>query len=177
MCNCAFLIVHCNVLSCNAISCKSIHCNATGNALSPVQYLQRIHISTRHAKPPLNCFSNVQCPPSTIFHTTIYSTLWALQLSRFPRSAFPVPEFPHSGPTTECAWILSFWFISQDLRQNSTPTIVKTQVFKQNLPKMLLETKRLWNKKSSHSWEKFENCQNRQTESWFCIIKCFLSKK
>ena len=119
----------------------------------------------------------LQCPPSTIFHTIIYSTLWALQLSRFPRSAFPVPEFPHSGPTTECAWILSFWFISQDLRQNSTPTIVKTQVFKQNLPKMLLETKRLWNQKSSHSWEKFENCQNRQTESWFCIIKCFLSKK
>ena len=67
----------------------------------------------------------LQCPPSTIFHTIIYSTLWALQLSRFPRSAFPVPEFPHSGPTTECAWILSFWIISQDLRQNSTPTIVK----------------------------------------------------
>ena len=98
MCNCAFLIVHCNVLSCNAISCTSIHCNATGNALSPVQYLQRIHISTRHAKPPLNCFSNVQCPPSTIFHTIIYSTLWATAALTIPAFSVPRARIPPQWP-------------------------------------------------------------------------------
>ena len=116
-------------------------------------------------------------PMSTQHHFPHYNIQHSLSSAALTIPAFSVPRarIPPQWPDHRMCMNSQFLIYLTGSPPEFHTHNSEKQVFKQNLPKMLLETKRLWNQ--NHSWEKFENCQNRQTESWFCIIKCFLSKK